>query len=96
MSEPEEHFHLEFGDWPPWKDLPGEQKPKAVPHSDPTRLAVYMLGGALVGYAAGQPQPGNLLDPMYRLAPYPQMLVFSIIGLLCYLAWRLIDWARLT
>jgi hypothetical protein len=94
MSEPEGRFHLEFGDWPPWKDMPSDQEPKVVPRSDPIRLAVYMISGALVGYAAGQPQPGNLLDPMHALAPYPQMLVWSIIGLLCYLAWRLIDYAR--
>jgi hypothetical protein len=93
MSELEDHFHLELG-WPPWKDEPFDEKTKWVPHPDPIRLAVYMIGGALVGYAAGQPQPGNGLDPLYRLAPYPQMLIWSIVGLLCYLAWRVIDYAR--
>jgi hypothetical protein len=69
-------------------------QPKRVAHSDPIRLAVYMIGGGLVGAAAGQRAVVNLADPWDALAPYPQIIVGSAFGLLCYLTWRLIGYVK--
>jgi hypothetical protein len=50
------------------------------PKSDPIRLAVLMLSGALIGFV-GAPVVGNGLDFWWYARPYAQALVGAIIGL---------------
>jgi hypothetical protein len=71
-----------------------DEPKKRVAHSDLIRLAVYMIGGAVVGAASGQRGVVNLADPWDALAPYPQIIVGSAFGLLCYATWRLVDYGK--